>query len=80
VKTLKQHCFQTILGESNGPHSSQIEQGIAGAIEPFTPRTQVQYHKPPSYVNTSILTLPGVNARGFLVQSVNLPVDVTTSE
>jgi Tellurite resistance protein TehB. len=26
------------------------------------------------------LTLPGVNARGFLDQSVNLPVDVTTNE
>jgi catechol 2,3-dioxygenase-like lactoylglutathione lyase family enzyme len=26
------------------------------------------------------LTLPGVNARGFLVQSVGLLVDVTTSE
>ena len=33
-----------------------------------------------SQLQTSFLTLPGVNARGFLDQPVNLPVDVTTNE
>ena len=31
-------------------------------------------------VGLTILTLPGVNAQGFLDQPVNLPVDVATNE